>query len=133
MKADRVAEKARRGRAACLAAAMLFLPFVAAAQQTAVQAVPCATGPELQLRGDGSVAACRLSAAADLLVDPAAGNTAAACAADSGVEFHPSGYLSYCERAGADATFRGRAGRETRCRASARLAFGEGGYLEYCS
>ena len=128
-----MADSARRGRAACLAAAILFVPFVASAQQTAVQAVPCATGPELRLRGDGSVAACRLTAAADLMVDPAAGNTTAACAADSGVEFHPSGYLSYCERAAVTATFRGRAGRETRCRAGARLAFGEAGYLEYCS
>ena len=106
---------------------------VAMAQQTAVQPVPCAAGPELQLAGSGNVASCRLAAAADLLVDPAVGNTTAACAAGSAVEFHPSGYLSYCERAGATAIFRGRAGRETRCRANARLAFGDGGYLEYCS
>lgn len=112
---------------------MLIAPWVAAAQETAVQPVPCAAGTELQLTGSGSVAACRLTAVADLLVDPAAGNMTAACAQGSAVEFHPSGYLSYCERAAVTATFRGRAGRETRCRAGARLAFGEAGYLEYCS
>jgi hypothetical protein len=112
---------------------MVVVPLIAAAQQTAVQPVPCAAGAELQLTGNGNVARCRLTVAADLLVDPAAGNATAPCATGSAVEFHPSGYLSYCERAAAAATFRGRAGRETRCRAGARLAFGEGGYLEYCS
>jgi hypothetical protein len=112
---------------------IVLLPPAALADRTTVQDVPCEPGPERRLAVDGSVSACRLAAAADLLVDPAGGNGKVPCAAGSAVEFHRNGYLSFCEAAGAAASYRDRAGRETRCLAKARLAFGEGGYLEYCS
>ena len=112
---------------------LTLMPFVALADRTAVQDVPCESGPERRLAVDGGILACRLAAAADLLGDPAGGNAKGACAAGSAVEFHRSGYLSFCDAAAGAATFRGRAGRETRCRAGARLDFGAGGYLEYCS
>lgn len=112
---------------------ILLLSSAAVADRTAVQDVPCEPGSERRFDVDGVVSACRLAAAADLLVGPAGGNTTAACTAGSAVEFHRNGYLAFCEAAGAAATYRDRAGRETQCRAKARLAFGEGGYLEYCS
>lgn len=105
----------------------------ALADRTVIQEVPCEPGPERRVAVDGTVSACRLAAAADLLVGPIAGNGAVACAAGSAVEFHRTGYLSFCGAAASATTYRGRAGRETRCRASARLAFSEDGHLEYCS
>ena len=124
----------RTGRIATSAAlAWLALATAAEAERTLVQDVPCAPGPGQRIAADGTVSACRLAEAAELLIDPRGGNASATCAAGSAVEFHRSGYLSFCEAAGAAATFRGRDGRETRCRARARLAFSEGGYLEYCS
>lgn len=119
--------------AAAVLGCLIVVPPVARAERTARQDVPCEAGPELRLTVDGNVAACRLATAAQLLVDPGGGNAGVACTAGSAVEFHPSGYLSFCDAAAAAAAFRGRAGRETRCRARARLAFSADGYLEYCS
>ena len=107
--------------------------MVAVAERTAVQEVPCVADVERQLGVDGTVSACRLAAAATLQVAPSGGNGDVACAAGSSVEFHRSGYLAFCGVAEAPATYRGLSGRETRCRAGARLAFGEGGFLDYCS
>jgi hypothetical protein len=124
----------RIGRIATSAAlAWLALATAAEAERTLVQDVPCAPGAGQRIAADGTVSACRLAVSAELLIDPRGGNTGAACAAGSAVEFHRSGYLSFCEVAAAAAVFRGRDGRETRCRARARLAFSESGYLEYCS
>jgi hypothetical protein len=111
----------------------LPVPPAAAADSTAVQPVPCAPGPERLLARDDSVSACRLAAAAELLVGPVAANGKIACSAGSRVEFHRTGYLSFCDSAAATATYLGRGGRRTRCPTDARLAFDENGYLEYCS
>lgn len=112
---------------------LVAAPFMARADQTVRQDIPCESGPELRRTVDGNVSACRLATAAQLLVDPGGGNAEVACAAGSAVEFHRSGYLSFCDAAAAAAAFRDRAGRETRCRARTRLAFSADGYLEYCS
>jgi hypothetical protein len=111
----------------------LLLSQPALADRTAVQAVACQPGRELQLAGDGTVVACRIAEAAELLVAPDSGNRAAACAAGAQVEFHRNGYLAFCNPSGAPATYRGRGGRSTPCRGSSRLAFDEDGVLEYCS
>jgi len=116
-----------------VAAGLLLWPFVAMAERTAVQEVPCVADGGRQLGVDGTVLACRLAAAATLQAAPSGGNGGVACAAGSSVEFHRSGYLAFCGVAEAPATYRGLSGRETRCRAGARLAFGEGGFLDYCS
>lgn len=105
----------------------------AMAERTAVQEVACAPGADLRLAGDGTVSACRIEAAADLLVAPGAGNAMAACAAGAQVEFHRNGYLAFCNPSGPAATYVGRSGRATRCQAGSRLAFDERGLLEYCS
>lgn len=111
----------------------LLRPALAAAERTSVQEVPCEPGPELRLARDGTVSACRLTAAAELLVGPAAGNGRIACAAGSHVEFHRNGYLSFCDPAGAAGTYLTRGRRSTSCRSNGRVAFDENGYLEYCS
>ena len=90
-----------RSRAAAVIIRMLWAPTVfgwivllspaALADRTTVQLVPCEPGPERRLAVDGSVSACRLAAAADLLVDPAGGNGKVPCAAGSAVEFHRNG------------------------------------------
>lgn len=123
----------RRWRAASVLAWLVVAPGATCAEPSVRQDVPCEAGPELRRAVDGTVSACRLASAAQLLVDPSGGNAEVACASGSTVEFHRSGYLSFCEAAAAAAAFRGRAGRETRCRARARLAFSADGYLEYCS
>lgn len=112
---------------------LALMPTTALADQIVTQEVPCELGPERRVAIDGTVSACRLATAADLLVGPIAGNGKVTCAAGSVVEFHRTGYLSFCGAAGSATSYRGRAGRETRCRANARLAFSEEGYLEYCS
>ena len=103
------------------------------AERTAVQEVPCGPGPDLQLARDGALVACRLAADAGLLVGPAAGNPAVACAAGGRVEFHRNGHLSFCDPAAADASYLTRGRGSTRCRSGARVAFDENGHLEYCS
>ena len=108
-------------------------PVLAAAERTSVQEVPCEPGRELRLARDGTVSACRLTAAAALLVGPAAGNGKITCAAGSQVEFHRNGYLSFCDRAGAAGTYVTRSRRSTSCDPQSRVAFDEEGYLEYCS
>ena len=113
--------------------ALLLLSSPALADRTAVQDVPCEPGPELMLARDGAVVACRLAAAAELLVGPAAGNGAVACAAGGRAEFHRNGYLSFCDPAGAGASYLTRGRGSTRCRSGARVAFDENGHLEYCS
>lgn len=105
----------------------------AAAEPTLVQEVPCEAGRGLRLARDGTVSACRLAADAELLVGPAAGNGKVACTAGSAVEFHRNGYLSFCDRAGAAATYVTRSRATTTCRPGSRLAFDDNGYLEYCS
>lgn len=112
---------------------LALMPATALAEPSVIQEVPCEPGPERRVAIDGTVSACRLAAAADLLVGPIAGNGKVACAAGSSVEFHRTGYLSFCGAAGSATSYRDRAGRETRCRANARLAFSKEGYLEYCS
>ena len=119
--------------AASVAGFLALQPSLARAERTAVQEVPCVADGERQLGVDGTVLACRLAAAATLQAAPSGGNGGVACAAGSSVEFHRSGYLAFCGVAEAPATYRGLSGRETRCRAGARLAFGEGGFLDYCS
>ena len=79
------------------------------AERTAVQEVACQPGRELLLASDGTVSACRIAAAADLLVAPDAGNDKAACAAGAQVEFHRNGYLSFCNPVGAGGGLRRRA------------------------
>ncbi len=112
----------------------LLLPVAAlAADRTAVQELACEPGRELLLARDGTVSACRLAAAAELLVGEAAGNPKVACAAGARVEFHRSGYLSFCDPTGAGGTYFTRGRRTTQCRAQARVAFDENGFLEYCS
>ena len=105
----------------------------ALAERTLVQEVPCQPGRELLLASDGTVSACRIAAAAELLVAPQGGNVSAGCAAGAQVEFHRNGYLSFCNPSGAAATYAGRGGRATPCRAGGRVAFDERGVLEYCS
>ena len=126
------AVRASRGLAPALLLALL-LASPALADRTAVQDVPCEPGPDLRLARDGTVSACRLAAAADLLVGPAAGNGEVACAAGASAEFHRNGYLSFCDRAGAGASYLTRGGSSTRCRRGARVAVDENGHLEYCS
>lgn len=131
-----LAYRAMVPRALWTAAAFLWLtlvPYMALADRKAVQDIPCKSGAEPQLAVDGGVSGCRVAVAASLLVDPAGGNDQIACAAESAVEFHRNGYLAFCGAAATAATYRGRAGRETRCRAGATLALGEAGYLDYCS
>ncbi len=111
----------------------LFPPASAFAERTSIQEVPCEAGRELRLARDGTVSACRLAAAAEFLVGPAAGNGKIACAAGSQVEFHRNGYLSFCDPAAAAGTYVTRGRRSTSCRSSSRVAFDENGYLEYCS
>ena len=111
----------------------LALPALAAAERTGVQEVPCEPGRELRLARDGTVSACRLATAAELLVGPAAGNGKITCAAGGQVEFHRNGYLSFCDPAGAAGTYVTRGRRSTSCRSDSRVAFDENGYLEYCS
>ena len=103
------------------------------AERTAVQEVPCEPGPDRQLARDGTLVACRLAADTGLLVGPAAGNPAVACAAGGRVEFHRNGHLSFCDPAGGAASYLTRGRSSTRCRSGARVAFDENGYLEYCS
>ena len=119
----------------CLGLALtLLLPMAAlAADRTAVQELACEPGRELLLARDGTVSACRLAAAADLLVGQAAGNPKVACAVGARVEFHRSGYLSFCDPAATAASYFTRGRRSTQCRAQARVAFDENGFLEYCS
>ncbi len=105
----------------------------AAGARTGVQDVPCEPGRELRLARDGTVSACRIASAAELVVGPAAGNGKVACAAGAQAEFHRNGYLSFCDKAGAAATYATRGVRTTWCRSGARVAFDENGYLEYCS
>ena len=105
----------------------------ASAERTGVQEVPCEPGRELLLARDGTVSACRIAAAAELLVGPAAGNGKITCAAGSHVEFHRNGYLSFCDQVGAAGTYVTRGRRSTSCRTNSRVAFAENGYLEYCS
>jgi hypothetical protein len=126
---------ARTGRAWWgLALTPLLLPSPPAlAERTAVQEVPCEPGPDRQLARDGTLVACRLAAAASLLVGPAAGNAAIACSAGVRVEFHRNGYLSFCDAAGGTASYLTRGRSSTQCRSKARVAFDENGYLEYCS
>ncbi len=112
---------------------LLLSPPAPAAERTAVQEVPCEPGPDLQRARDGAVVACRLAAAADLPVGPAAGNGEVACSAGGRVEFHRNGYLSFCDPAGAGASYLTRGRGSTRCRSGARVAFDENGHLEYCS
>jgi hypothetical protein len=120
-----------------LALALLLSSPAPAADRTAtaVQDVPCEPGPDLRLAGDGTLLACRLAAAADLLVAPAAGNGGGgvACSAGGRVEFHRNGYLSFCDRTGGTASYQTRGRGLTRCRGGARVAFDEDGRLEYCS
>lgn len=111
----------------------LLLPAPAAAERTRVQEVPCEPGRELLLARDGTVSACRLVTAAELLVGAAAANGTITCAAGSRVEFHRNGYLSFCDQAGAAGTYVTRSRRSTSCRPNSRVAFDEEGYLEYCS
>jgi hypothetical protein len=111
----------------------LLLPAPAAAERTSVQEVPCEPGRELLRARDGTVSACRLAAAAEFLVGPAAGNGTIICAAGSRVEFHRNGYLSFCDPAGAAGTYVTRSRRSTSCRPNSRVAFDENGYLGYCS
>ena len=111
----------------------LLLASPALAERTAVQDVPCEPGPDLRLARDGTVSACRLATAADLLVGPAAGNGTVACAGGASAEFHRTGYLSFCDPAGAGASYLTRSRLPTRCPSGARVAFDENGYLEYCS
>jgi hypothetical protein len=110
----------------------LLLSSPALADRTAVQDVPCESGRTLHA-DDGTVLACRLATAADLLVAPTAGNAKVACSAGSDVEFHRNGYLAFCDSAGAAASYLTRGRSATRCRSGARLAFDDNGYLEYCS
>ena len=112
---------------------ILLVPTPASAESTSVQEVPCQPGPELLLARDGTVSACRMAAAAELLVGPAAGNDKIGCAASSRVEFHRNGYLSFCERTGSAGSYATRSRLPTRCRSGSRVAFDENGYLEYCS
>ena len=121
------------GLALTLPLLLLPSPPALAAERTAVQEVPCEPGPGLRLARDGALVACRLAADAGLLVGPAAGNPAVACAAGGRVEFHRNGYLSFCDPAGAAASYLTRGRGSTRCRSGARLAFDEDGHLEYCS
>ena len=115
-------------------ALILLAPSAATADdRTAVQPVPCEPGPERLLARDDTVSACRLAADVELLVGPAAGNGKVACSAGSRVEFHRTGFLSFCDSASAAAAYLGRGGRTTRCRTHGRLAFDESGNLEYCS
>ena len=111
----------------------LLVASPALAARTAVQKVPCESGPGLLLARDDTVSACRLTAAVDMLVGQAAGNPKVLCAAGSQVEFHRSGYLSFCKTSAATAPYLTRSGRTTQCRAGARVAFDENGFLEYCS
>lgn len=111
----------------------LLVPALAAAERTSVQEVPCEPGRELRLARDGTVSACRLTAAAALLVGPGGGNGKITCAAGGQVEFHRNGYLSFCNPAGAAGTYVTRSQRSTSCRPNSRVAFDENGYLEYCS
>ncbi len=111
----------------------LLLSSPTLAERTAVQDVPCEPGLDLQRARDGSVVACRLAAAADLLVGPAAGNGEVACSAGGRVEFHRNGHLSFCEAAGAAAAYLTRGRSSTWCRGGARVAFDPDGFLEYCS
>lgn len=108
-------------------------PIPVLAEVTSVQEVPCEPGRELRLARDGSVSACRVTAAAEFLVGPAAGNGKVTCAAGAEVEFHRNGYLSFCDPAGAAGTYSTRSRRSTTCRSGSRVAFDENGYLEYCS
>jgi hypothetical protein len=124
--------RASRGLAPALLA-LLLSSSALAADRTAVQDVPCEPDPGLRLARDGTVSACRLAAAADLLVGPAAGNGPVACAGGARAEFHRNGYLSFCDPAGAGASYLTRSRSSTRCRSGARVAFDENGYLEYCS
>lgn len=105
----------------------------ALAERTAVQDVVCQPGRELLLASDGTVSACRIETAANLMVAPDAGNDKAACAAGAQVEFHRNGYLSFCNPSGPAASYVARGGRATRCRPGSRIAFDEKGVLEYCS
>lgn len=114
-------------------ALVLCVTAPASADRTAVQEAACEPGPELRLAGDSTVSACRLTAAADLLVAPEGGNLKASCAAGAQVEFDRNGYLSFCNPSGPGASYVGRDGRATRCRDSSRIAFDERGVLEYCS
>ena len=116
-----------------LALTLLLPVVVLAADRTSVQDVPCQPGRDLQLARDGTVSACRLAAAADLLVGAAAGNPKVACTAGARAEFHRSGYLSFCDEAAVAATYATGGRRSTQCRAGARLAFDGNGFLEYCS
>ena len=85
----------------------LLISAPAQAERTAVQEVACQPGPELLLASDGTVSACRIAAAADLLVAPDAGNGKAGCAAGAQVEFHRNGYLSFCNPSGPAAAYVG--------------------------
>jgi hypothetical protein len=112
---------------------VVLMSFPAMAASTAVQEVACQPGPELRLAGDGTVVACRLAVAAELLLAPEGGNGTAACAAEAQVEFHRNGYLAFCNPSGAAASYVARGGRATRCHAGSRIAFDDRGVLEYCS
>ena len=114
-------------------ALVVLVALPARAEHTGVQEVACQPGGEIQLARDGTVTACRLAAAAELLVGTGGGNERAACAAGAQVEFHRNGYLSFCNPSGVAATYLGRNGRSTQCRGGSRIAFDETGVLEYCS
>ena len=105
----------------------------ALAERTSIQEVPCQPGPELLLARDGTVSACRLATATELLVGPTAGNGRITCTANSRVEFHRNDYLSFCDRAGAAGSYVTRSRLPTKYQSSSRMAFDENGYLEYCS
>jgi hypothetical protein len=116
-----------------LALTLLAPSAALAGDRTAVQPVPCEPGPARLLARDDTVSACRLAVDVELLVGPAAGNGKVACSAGSRVEFHRTGFLSFCDSAAGAAAYLGRGGRRTQCRTHGRLAFDESGYLEYCS
>lgn len=121
------------GSRAVVILGLALAPATVSAEVTSVQEVPCAPGRELLRARDGSVSACRVAAATELLVGPAAGNGKVTCAAGGEVEFHRNGYLSFCDPASAAGTYFTRSRRSTTCRSGSRVAFDENGYLEYCS
>lgn len=108
----------------------VLAPVGSAAEGTTARAASCVQDGGLRLHGDGTVYACRVSRGATLSVGPEAGNRAVACAADSYVEFHHDGRLSYRDRA---ATYVTPNDASKLCKGKGPISFDRFGHLEYRS
>jgi hypothetical protein len=110
----------------------VLAPVGSAAEGTTARAASCVQDGGLRLHGDGTVYACRMSRETALSISPEAKEREVVCSADSYVEFHHNGHLSYCDHLAKPAAYLTRGGESRNCKSKGPIAFNESGHLEYC-